>query len=69
MRKSHGIREGDGTRIEVPDSDDTYLEAMSGKESATTESQQTTCKVCGLGARTTEELQDHIRHAHKGNRD
>lgn len=65
MRKSHGIRKGDGTRIEVPDSDDTYLESMSGKETVAAESQQTTCKICGLGARTMEELQDHIRNAHK----
>ena len=28
-------------------------------------SRQATCKVCGLTARTKEELADHIRYAHE----
>ena len=28
-------------------------------------SQQRTCEICGLTARTKEELEDHINHAHK----
>ena len=27
-------------------------------------SNQATCKVCGLTARTKDELQDHIQHSH-----
>lgn len=27
-------------------------------------SDQSTCKVCGLTARTKDELQDHIQHSH-----
>lgn len=56
--------EKDGTRIKVPESDDSYLEAMSGKELETSELKQTTCSICGLSARTKEELQDHISNAH-----
>ena len=28
-------------------------------------SEQSTCEICGLTARTKEELEDHISHAHK----
>jgi hypothetical protein len=28
-------------------------------------SEQSTCEICGLTARTKEELKDHIGHAHK----
>jgi hypothetical protein len=28
-------------------------------------SEQSTCEICGLTARTKEELADHISHAHK----
>ena len=30
-------------------------------------SDQATCKVCGLTARTKDELQDHILHSHSNN--
>ena len=52
------------TVIKVPDADDTYLKAMSGKELETAESDQTTCSKCGLSARTRGELQDHFINAH-----
>jgi hypothetical protein len=30
-------------------------------------SEQATCKVCGLTARTKDELQDHVQSSHSGN--
>jgi hypothetical protein len=53
------------SRIKVPDKDDTYLETMSGREMENEEPEKTTCSICGLNARTSQELQDHIRNAHK----
>jgi hypothetical protein len=50
--------------IKTSDEDDTYLEAMSGDKPVQADVQETTCSKCGLTARTKEELQDHINHAH-----
>jgi hypothetical protein len=37
-----------------------------GQRGRSTElSEQSTCEICGLTARTKEELEDHISHAHK----
>jgi len=33
-----------------------------------TKSEQATCELCGLTARTRRELDDHIRHAHGDSR-
>ena len=53
------------TRVSMPDNDETYLETMSGKELESAKSGQVNnCNVCGLSARTKEELTDHIRNAH-----
>jgi hypothetical protein len=57
--------EKDHATIKVPDKDDTYLKAMSGRELETAETQQRTCTICGLSARSKVELQDHIRNAHR----
>ncbi len=38
---------------------------MNPRELGTDESEQTTCRVCGLIARNKDELEEHIKHAHK----
>lgn len=57
--------EGSYSTIKVPDRGDTYLESMSGNEEESKEPKNTTCNICGLTARTKEELQDHVSSAHK----
>jgi hypothetical protein len=53
------------TTIKASEKDDSYLEEVSGEESIEVKLQQTTCSICGLSARTREELQEHIKNAHK----
>jgi len=65
MSKDHNSLGQDDTTIKVSDSDDNYLESMSGRELDARESKQTICTICGLSARTTEELQDHVSNAHR----
>ena len=38
---------------------------MGQRGKATDLSEQSTCEICGLTARTKGELEDHITHAHK----
>ena len=41
------------------------ITAMGQRGRSTDLSEQSTCEICGLTARTKEELKDHISHAHK----
>ena len=41
------------------------ISVMGQRGKATDLSEQSTCEICGLTARTKEELEDHISHAHK----
>ncbi len=57
--------ENNSTKIEAARPDEQYLSLASGKEPKDLTPWQQTCSVCGLTARNNEELQDHIRHAHR----
>ncbi len=58
-------KENNYTKIEAARPDEQYLDITSGKEPEDLSPRQQTCNICGLTARNKEELQDHIRMAHK----
>jgi hypothetical protein len=64
-KKESSSEQDDDTRIKVPESDDSYLETVSWEGTGNYKLQPTTCSICGLSARTKEELEDHFRNAHK----
>jgi len=63
MSKSNGETEN-YTTIKAAKQENTYLEDVSGDQSIE-EPEKTTCNRCGLAARNQEELQDHIKNAHR----
>ena len=63
MSKTNGESEN-YTTIKAAKQENTYLEDVSGDQ-AIEEPKKTTCHICGLTARNQEELQDHIKNAHR----
>ena len=58
--------EGNTTSVKAYDKDDNYDEIVSGHKSIEQfPTEQESCHTCGLVARSKEELQEHVRNAHR----